>query len=127
MTTVKQLGAFLVMLFSILGCEPALSQQSDETKRSGSLDGPTGLFKVWDAEPLYPGEANFSIGANHFHRDPGELSIITYPMSTAIGIFRNFEVLRAGMLRSISRRQASRPTGCFPVRFPCLQPQDWVS
>lgn len=92
MTTVKRLGAFLVMLFSILGCEPALSQQSDETKRSASLDGPTGLFKVWDAEPLYPGEANFSIGANHFHRDPGELSIITYPVSTAIGIFRNFEV-----------------------------------
>jgi hypothetical protein len=95
MVTVKQPGAFLVMLFTILCCEAALSQQSEGTRRSGSLDGPTGLFKVWDAEPLYPGEANFSIGVNHYHRDPGELSIITYPVSAAIGIFRNLEVFGA--------------------------------
>jgi len=88
----KQSGFFLAMMFTVFCCAAALAQQSEEVKKSGSLDGPTGLFTVWDAEPLLPGEANFSLGANHYHRDPGELSVVTYPMSVSVGVFRNFEL-----------------------------------
>jgi hypothetical protein len=87
-----QSGFFLTMLFTLLCCGSALGQQSAEAKKASSLDGPAGLFTVWDAEPLLPGEVNFSLGANHYHRDPGELSIVTYPLSASVGVFRNFEL-----------------------------------
>ena len=92
MTNLKHFRVFLAMLFTIFGGESALAQQSEEMKRSGSLDGPTGLFKVWDAEPLFPGEANFSIGANHYHRDPGRAQHRHLPVSASVGLFRNFEI-----------------------------------
>jgi hypothetical protein len=114
----KRLGVFFAILFTILGCESAVSQQPEETRKSGSLDGPTGLFKVWDAEPLYPAEVNFSIGANHYHRDPGELSVITYPVSAAIGIFRNFEVFGAWDVQKHIEAQGTQTYRVLPGQLP---------
>jgi hypothetical protein len=114
----KQLGVFFAILLTILCCESALAQQPEETKKSGSLEGPTGLFKVWDAEPLLPGEANFSIGADHYHRDPGELSVITYPASAAIGIFRNFEVFGSWDVQKHIKAEGIQTYRVLPGQLP---------
>ena len=58
---------------------PGLAQNKKKRK-AASLDGPIGLFHLWDAEPLRQGEFNASVGYEHLNRDPGELNIKTAPL-----------------------------------------------
>jgi outer membrane protein OmpA-like peptidoglycan-associated protein len=84
----------LVALLAILLVSAAgIAQQSETKKRfyAPSLEGPTGLFKVWDAESLRAGENNVSLGYNQLNRDPGELVIKTAPVSFSIGILDRLE------------------------------------
>jgi outer membrane protein OmpA-like peptidoglycan-associated protein len=78
-----------VLLFSVCG----FAQQTTNKKwKAASLDGTTGLFKVWDAETLRQGETNWTFGYDQLHRDPGQLRIGRAPAGAAVGIMDRFEV-----------------------------------
>jgi len=64
---------------------PGLAQQKKKIRSGVTLDGASGLFMTWDAEPLRQGEVNFSIGASRYNRDPGELVFHTLPLGFAMG------------------------------------------
>jgi outer membrane protein OmpA-like peptidoglycan-associated protein len=78
----------VVLLFSF----SSFAQQETKKKwKAASLDGTTGLFKVWDAETLRQGESNFTFGYDQISRDPGKLTIGRAPVGVAIGILDRFE------------------------------------
>jgi outer membrane protein OmpA-like peptidoglycan-associated protein len=78
-----------VLLFSFCG----FAQQTTKKKwKAASLDGTTGLFKVWDAETLRQGETNWTFGYDQLHRDPGQLMIGRVPVGAAVGILDHFEL-----------------------------------
>jgi outer membrane protein OmpA-like peptidoglycan-associated protein len=78
-----------VFLFSFCG----FAQQTTKKKwKAASLDGTTGLFKVWDAETLRQGETNWTFGYDQLHRDPGQLKIGRAPAGAAVGILDRFEL-----------------------------------
>ena len=82
----------VVLLFSFSG----FAQQETKKKwKAASLDGTTGLFKVWDAETLRQGETNWTFGYDQISRDPGKLTIGRVPVGVAIGIFDRFEFFEA--------------------------------
>ncbi len=71
--------------FLCLAAQPSLAGQ--DAHSSASIDGATGLFTLWDAEPIRSGEMNFGFAAHRYNRDPGQLSITRFPISGAIGAF----------------------------------------
>jgi outer membrane protein OmpA-like peptidoglycan-associated protein len=77
-----------VLLFSFSGFA-----QNDVKKKwkAASLDGTTGLFKVWDAETLRQWETNWTFGYDQYNREPGELTIGRVPVGVAIGLLDRFE------------------------------------
>lgn len=78
----------VVLLFSFSG----FAQQETKKKwKAASLDGTTGLFKVWDAETLRQWETNWTFGYDQISRDPGKLTIGRVPVGVAIGLFDRFE------------------------------------
>ncbi|MBI4444527.1 MAG: PKD domain-containing protein [Acidobacteria bacterium] len=54
--------------------------------------GSTGLFNVYVADSLRPGE--FSVGVNSlkFHREPGDLDFTLFPVSVTIGLHDRLEI-----------------------------------
>jgi hypothetical protein len=72
----------------------------DPRNQSPTVTGGTGLFTVYDAQTLRTGEFNFGFFANHFHRDPGDVTWQIYPINFQIGfgdhveIFAHFEANR---------------------------------
>jgi len=79
----------VVLLFSFSGFA---QQETKKPWKAASLDGTTGLFKVWDAETLRQGETNWTVGYDQISRDPGMLNIGRLPVGVGIGIFDRFEV-----------------------------------
>jgi outer membrane protein OmpA-like peptidoglycan-associated protein len=78
----------VVLLFAFSG----FAQNETKKKwKAGSLDGTTGLFKVWDAETLRQWETNYSFGYDMYTRDPGDLTIGRAPAAVAIGLLDRFE------------------------------------
>jgi outer membrane protein OmpA-like peptidoglycan-associated protein len=78
-----------LLLFS---CSGFAQDPSQKFWKAASLDGTTGLFKVWDAETLRQGETNFTFGYDQLQRDPGELTIGNAPAGAAVGILDRFEI-----------------------------------
>jgi outer membrane protein OmpA-like peptidoglycan-associated protein len=90
----KYLHVATALLTILLVTFSGFAQQVDPNKKlkSASLAGTTGLFTVWDAETLRGREANFSIGVSRYNRDPGELEILTFPLTGAFGLSDRLEV-----------------------------------
>lgn len=70
---------------------PVFAQEKEKYK-AATLDGVTGLFKIWDAESLRHGETNFTFGYDRFNRDPGQLQISRIPAGAAVGLFDRLEL-----------------------------------
>jgi outer membrane protein OmpA-like peptidoglycan-associated protein len=94
------LAAIAILLLAI----PGVAQQDQTSKKkftSASLDGPTGLFKTWDAETLKAGEMNLSMGIDYTNRDPGRLIVRNFPFGFAYGannrieLFTSFDAQRS--------------------------------
>jgi outer membrane protein OmpA-like peptidoglycan-associated protein len=77
-----------LLLFAFSG----FAQQTKKRWHAASLDGTSGLFKVWDAEALRQGETNWTFGWDQFQRDPGQLTIGELPVGAAVGLFDRLEV-----------------------------------
>src|SRR5215204_405339 len=58
----------------------------------GAVGGPTGLFTVYDGDTLRKGEFTFSAAYSNYDRDPGNVDIVSVPLSFQYGITNKFEV-----------------------------------
>jgi len=56
-----------------------------------SIQGNTGLWKVFTAETLQAGKASFSTSYDRFHRSPGDLTVSTFGFAASVGITDRFE------------------------------------
>jgi outer membrane protein OmpA-like peptidoglycan-associated protein len=92
--------ALMLLFFGAVAHAQTLRSTDDPRNISPTVTGGTGLFTVYDAQTLRKGEFNFGFFANHYHRDPGDLSWQVYPINFQVGfndhleIFVNFEAQR---------------------------------
>ncbi len=84
----RLIAVVLALIFMVL---PGLAQ-TKKKRKAASLDGPIGLFHVWDAEPSKQGEFNVSLGYENQNRDPGQLNIKTVPLAFSVGLMNRVEL-----------------------------------
>jgi outer membrane protein OmpA-like peptidoglycan-associated protein len=104
--------AIAVLELLLISAIPGFAQQENQRFKAATLDGTTGLFKVWDAENLRKGETNWSFGYDQLNRDPGQLSIGRAPAGVAIGIFDRFEFFES---MDVQRHIRARNIALFRV------------
>lgn len=97
----RLLGLTLALLFIGVAAQAQTPRSTDDPRNlAPTVNGGTGLFTVYDAQTLRKGEFNFGFFANHFHRDPADVTWQVYPVNFQIGfsdhleIFANFEAQR---------------------------------
>src|SRR5262245_29379549 len=76
---------------ALLSLAVSLPVSSQSNLNGPTVDGTPGLFKTWDAETLRPGEVSLSLGTMRTHRDPGQLTITTFPGGMAVGLLNRLE------------------------------------
>jgi hypothetical protein len=93
MSFARRLLGLTLTLLLIGVVAPAQTPRSTDDPRNlaPTVTGGTGLFTVYDAQTLRKGEFNFGFFANHFHRDPGDLSWQVYPVNFQVGFSDYFE------------------------------------
>jgi hypothetical protein len=64
----------------------------DDRNTAPTLDGPTGLFTVYDGDTLRKGEFTFSGAYSNRDRDPGNADIVEIPLAFQYGINNRLEV-----------------------------------
>ena len=88
----KLTGLMLVLLcVGVLAQAQTPRYTDDPRNQSPTVTGGTGLFTVYDAQTLRKGEFNIGFFANHFHRDPGDVTFQKYPVNLQIGFGDHFE------------------------------------
>ena len=88
----KLTGLMLVLLcIGVLAQAQTPRYTDDPRNQSPTVTGGTGLFTVYDAQTLRKGEFNIGFFANHFHRDPGDVTFQKYPVNVQIGFSDHFE------------------------------------
>lgn len=93
MTFARRLLGLLLAL-TILGAlvQAQTPRYTDDPRnQSPTVTGGTGLFTVYDAQTLRKGEFNFGFFANHYHRDPADVTFQVYPVNFQIGFSDRFE------------------------------------
>ena len=98
------------VLLALMLPVPGLAQPREY--RSAGLDGATGLFAVWDAEPLRSGELNLSLALNRHNLDPGKLQITGLPVAGAVGLFGVLEFFGA---LDVQKRITAENIGVYRV------------
>ncbi len=94
------LRGFVAVVVAPLLALPGLGQDSQKKKLNAStLDGTSGLFKTYDSQTLQRGEINFSLGVDHYNRDPNSLVIRDLPTSVAFGLHDRVEVFGSWILQ----------------------------
>ncbi len=94
MSFARRLLGLALTLLLIGGVAPSQTPRSTDDPRNPAptVNGGTGLFTVYDAQTLRKGEFNVGLFANHYHRDPGDLSWQVYPVNFQIGFSDHVEV-----------------------------------
>ena len=64
----------------------------DDRNTAPTLDGPTGLFTVYDGDTLRKGEYTFSGAYSNRDRDPGNADIVEIPLAFQYGVTNRFEI-----------------------------------
>jgi len=97
----RLLGLMLALLLIGVAIQAQTPRSTDDPRNlAPTVNGGTGLFTVYDAQTLRKGEFNFGFFANHFHRDPGDVTWQIYPVNFQVGfndhleIFAHFEAQR---------------------------------
>jgi outer membrane protein OmpA-like peptidoglycan-associated protein len=117
-----RLALFALVLATFLSTM-TFAQDSERAKRrqlSPTITGGTGLFTVYDSSTLQRGEIRVGFFANNYDRDPGNVDILQFPASVAVGVRDNFEVFinTDGYQRLIS----GAPFELSGTSFPGLTP-----
>ena len=97
----RMVSLMLALLFTAAIAHAQTPRSTDDPRNQApTVNGGTGLFTVYDAQTLRKGEFNFGFFANHFHRDPADVSWQVYPVNFQVGfndhleIFAHFEAQR---------------------------------
>jgi hypothetical protein len=92
--TRRSLGLILTLLLIGVVAQSQTPRPEEEDPRNPAptVNGGTGLFTVYDAQTLRKGEFNIGFFANHFHRDPGDLTFQVYPVNFQVGFSDHLEV-----------------------------------
>ncbi len=89
----RLLGLVLMLLITgVVAQAQTLRQTDDPRNPAPTVTGGTGLFTVYDAQTLRRGEFNLGLFANHFHRDPGDITWQIYPVNFQVGFSDHVEV-----------------------------------
>ncbi|HMV48574.1 MAG TPA: PKD domain-containing protein [Blastocatellia bacterium] len=89
----RLLGLMLALLFAGVIAQAQTPRSTDDPRNQApTVNGGTGLFTVYDAQTLRKGEFNFGFFANHFHRDPGDVTFQKYPVNFQVGFSDHIEV-----------------------------------
>jgi hypothetical protein len=91
--TSRALGLILtLLLIGVVAQSQTPRSAEDPRNPAPTVTGGTGLFTVYDAQTLRKGEFNIGFFANHYHRDPGDLTWQVYPVNFQIGFSDHLEV-----------------------------------
>src|SRR6266540_2318935 len=91
--TRSSLGLILtLLLIGVVAQSQTPRSLEDPRNPAPSVNGGTGLFTVYDAQTLRKGEFNIGFFANHFHRDPGDLTWQVYPVNFQVGFSDHLEI-----------------------------------
>lgn len=91
--TSRALGVILtLLLIGVVAQSQTPRSAEDPRNPAPTVTGGTGLFTVYDAQTLRKGEFNIGVFANHYHRDPGDLTWQVYPVNFQIGFSDHLEV-----------------------------------
>jgi PKD domain-containing protein len=89
----RALGLILtLLLIGVVAQSQTPRSAEDPRNPAPTVTGGTGLFTVYDAQTLRKGEFNIGFFANHYHRDPGDLTWQVYPVNFQIGFSDHLEV-----------------------------------
>src|SRR5262245_12421322 len=89
----RSLGLILtLLLIGVVAQSQTRRSEEDPRNPAPSVNGGTGLFTVYDAQTLRKGEFNIGFFANHFHRDPGDLTWQVYPVNFQVGFSDHLEI-----------------------------------
>ncbi len=81
-----------LLLIGIVALSQTPRSTDDPRNLAPTVTGGTGLFTVYDAQTLRKGEFNVGFFANHYHRDPGDLTWQVYPVNFQVGFNDYLEV-----------------------------------
>ena len=86
----RQLPTCLIIALILVASSAA--QNKDQIKQLAiTAQGSTGLFNLYLARTLRPGEVSLGLNFSHFHREPGDLDFTLYPVSLAVGVHDRVE------------------------------------
>ncbi|HMB28806.1 MAG TPA: PKD domain-containing protein [Blastocatellia bacterium] len=89
----RSLGLILaLLLIGVVAQSQTPRSPEDPRNPAPTVTGGTGLFTVYDAQTLRKGEFNIGFFANHFHRDPGDLTWQVYPVNFQVGFSDHLEI-----------------------------------
>jgi outer membrane protein OmpA-like peptidoglycan-associated protein len=108
--------AVILLLLSVPGI--AQDQKIKKTFTSASLDGATGLFRIWNAETLKKGEFNFSLGFDYTNRDPGRLIYRRAPFAVGYGVSDRLELFASWDFQKSINAPGIKPYRVVPGQQP---------
>ena len=81
----------MFVLCAVVGAQTLRSPQDPRNQAptvgtGGPEGGATGLFTVWDADTIRRGEFTFSVAYSNYDRDPGNVDIVSTPLSFNVGL-----------------------------------------
>ena len=85
-----RIPAILIVLCLLLSF--GFGQKSKVKQLTPTINGSTGLFHVPVADTLRQGEFSFSVKANKFNREPGDIDITRFPVSFTAGLHDRIEL-----------------------------------
>jgi outer membrane protein OmpA-like peptidoglycan-associated protein len=104
-----------VLLFAFSGFA---QNQTKKRWNAASLDGTTGLFKVWDAEALRHGETNWTFGYDQLNRYPGKLTVGRAVTGVSIGLWDRFEFAASVDIQRHIKAVGIEPYSIYPQVTP---------
>lgn len=91
MVFLRQLPTCLMIALLLIAC--AAAQNKEQVKQLAvTTQGSTGLFNLFLARTLRPGEVSIGLNFFHFHRDPGDLDFTLFPVSLTVGVHDRAEI-----------------------------------
>ena len=90
MVFLRQLPTCLIVVLILITSAPAQSKEQIK-QLAVTAQGSTGLFNLYLARTLRPGEVSLGLNFSHFHREPGDLDFTLYPVSLAVGVYERVE------------------------------------
>ncbi|PYT01011.1 MAG: hypothetical protein DMF63_04940 [Acidobacteria bacterium] len=82
----------MTFVFAVSAQDEHLRSAKDDRNTAPTLNGPTGLFTVYDGDTLRRGEFTFSVAYSNRDRDPGNVDIVEIPLAFQYGLTNRIEL-----------------------------------